>query len=176
MRLPRVRFTVRRMMGMVVVVALFCTTDRPETLAELPRALLPTLTVGYLAWAGLDGFTAIRANGRLMGPKPILCLGAPAAVLLAGAIVHERWVFLRETAARHATLSRGCERAATEAERSGEYHVGCLVFHETDPTRLRALVDRLRQRGNYHSGLAAKYTGAAARSWLPVEPDPSEPQ
>ena len=37
-------------------------------------------------------------------------------------------------------------------------------------------IDRLRRRISYHAALKRKYELASRRPWLPVEPDPPEPE
>jgi hypothetical protein len=43
-------------------------------------------------------------------------------------------------------------------------------------TRLRGAYDRMMDRADHHASLARKYERAARYPWLPVEPDPPEPE
>jgi hypothetical protein len=46
----------------------------------------------------------------------------------------------------------------------------------SDPKELQAAIDRNRSQNNWHISLSQKYRDAAARPWLPVEPDPPKPK
>jgi hypothetical protein len=43
-------------------------------------------------------------------------------------------------------------------------------------TRLHGDYDRMMDRADHHASLARKYERAARYPWLPVEPDPPEPE
>ena len=43
-------------------------------------------------------------------------------------------------------------------------------------TRLHGDYDRMMDRADHHASLARKYEEAARYPWLPVEPDPPEPE
>src|SRR5262249_6545254 len=81
-------------------------------------------------------------------------------------LVRRREFYLRQ-AERHRRLS------------DEQYVSSTLVFQRTHfgPSKPeRALMDAYERRGDYHAGLQAKYERAARYPFLPVAPDPPEPE
>jgi hypothetical protein len=112
MRWPRVRFTVRRMMVAVAVVAV-----------GLGALILIARSHAYSVRAGNHGYREWRCW------EAIRVYGAdPRGVTLRG------------------------------------------------PEPVEVFIDRSRRLAGYYATLRRKYEQAAARPWLPVEPDPPEPQ
>jgi hypothetical protein len=97
---------------------------------------------------------------RLPRPRPtirwMMIVVAVAALLMGGAVGVQRLPHRRATFLSRAT-----------------YHEGKVRFY----WHMRGMDSRARRlRIDYHGAMSRKYRAAALKPWLPVEPDPPEPQ
>jgi hypothetical protein len=80
------------------------------------------------------------------------------------------------------TVYAGIERRRARLQRVAQHHweevaANSVVQADANRTIYRASASfRNRQLANYHVNLANKYANAARYPWLPVAPDPPEPE
>ena len=116
---------------------------------------------------------------------------AVVAVLVANVELMRRHVVSRALATKHAAMQAELEAARRLAEERAKW-VELLAergeveaptsFPLIDPlagattlSEVRALSTRYAKQAAYHAQLRRKYERAAARPWLPIEPDPPPP-
>jgi hypothetical protein len=106
--------------------------------------------------------------------RRLMIAAAVAAVLAAGyAYAEKRWLDWRAENRRLAGLSASFRKLAeyhsmmcdNTVRKVANWHGG-IYHHSALPTPL----------GEYHRTLSEKYRSAAERPWLPVTPDPPEPE
>ena len=91
----------------------------------------------------------------------LMLLVVVVALLLAGEATRRRWESL---ASAYRTKAGGCEHRALLARHSYQAALG----NDPDDRKFKRIED-------HYVALARKYQHAARRPWLPVAPDPPEP-
>src|SRR5262249_21597887 len=101
----------------------------------------------------------------------VAVVGVPTAAIIASDRQAERRDLLLYRARPHTETARKYE-SSTPAIIA---HLGCpkAIYQRAE---LRHLLEIQPRRIAYHEAMARKYRDAARHPWLPVEPDPPEPQ
>jgi hypothetical protein len=160
MRLPRVRFTMRRLMVWVAVVAL--ALGGVLWAARLRRRSAYYVYVAQAYDLEAKNHTTFIAFYRELAEqrrRPEFHLGQDY---------------------QDATLFTNDYGGRLTTERQGEWDPYAARLRDPDPEqdedRLRALAVQERRRAAYFAELGTKYRRAAARPWLPVARDPPSPE
>jgi hypothetical protein len=146
MRLPASRFTLRRMMAALAALALLL--------------------------GGARAFVRLRELSRRY-------------TAIAQRHYEREWVH-RDGAASFTRNSERVSGYAEDEERKlhgaagdegpGRRALAWAKIHRADARRYRAIASAATKAARYHAALVAKYRRAARFPWLPVDPDPPEPE
>jgi hypothetical protein len=110
---------------------------------------------------------------RMTTRRWMIAVAAIGLIIGAGVLLKQRRdYFLALVQSHQKEVASSMARANALKSRFGDTS-GMTV---EDITRLHGDHDRMIDRADHHASLARKYEDAARYPWLPVEPDPPEPE
>ena len=101
--------------------------------------------------------------------RTLMVLVAVVAIILGGMILRQRAASYRQRAAQFGWVATGLRQSAASGN--------AAFLHPTPTGPGTPMTQAMSLRwAEYYAGLRAKYEHAALYPWLPVEPDPPEPE